>query len=94
MDSPNSGQVLQSPYVADGGWITMHMYHEPSINLTRYRVTLGKEDWDAVGTQIGASPNGGNISIANTFSGTYYVGISGDDDTNSMYASAFRYIAL
>ena len=45
----------------------MHMYHEPSINLTRYRVTLGKEDWDAVGTQIGASPNGGNISIANTF---------------------------
>ena len=87
-------KFYKSPYVADGGWITMHMYHEPSINLTRYRVTLGKEDWDAVGTQIGASPNGGNISIANTFSGTYYVGISGDDDTNSMYASAFRYIAL
>lgn len=94
MSAPNSGQVLQSPYVASGQYVTMHFYHEPSVNRTRYKVTLGANDWDAAGTQIGTSPYGGFIQISNSHSGTYYVGISGDDDANSMYANAFRYIAL
>ena len=92
MSTPNS--VLQPPHVSDGTWITMHFYHEPSLSRTRYKVTLGDKDWEAAGTQLGTSPNGGVLQVSNSFSGTYYVGISGDDDTNSMYANAFRYIAL
>ena len=43
----------------------MHMYH----NRYKSYPLQGKHsrNWGAVGTQIGASPNGGNISIANTF---------------------------
>ncbi len=92
MSTPNS--VLQPPYVSDGTWVTMHFYHEPSLSRTRYKVTVGDKDWEATGTQLGTSPNGGVLQIANSFSGTYYVGISGDDDSNSMYANAFRYKPL
>ena len=94
MSAPNSGQVLVSPYVSDGTWVTMHFYHEPSQSRSRYKVTIGDKDWEAAGTQLGSSPSGGVIQIANSYSGTYYVGVSGDDDSNSMYANAFRYIAL
>ena len=72
----------------------MHFYHEPSMSRSRYKVTVGERDWEATGTQLGASPNGGVLQIGNSFSGTYWVGISGDDDVNSMIANGFRYIAL
>ena len=94
MSSPNGGQVLKTPYLNDGDWVTMHLYHEPSLNRTRYKVTLGERDWEAAGAQLGTGPNGGFLSIANSFQGTYWVGISGDDDTNAMVANGFRYIAL
>ena len=94
MSVPNSGKVLQDPYLTSGTWVTMHFYHEPTQSRTRYKVTVGDKDWAAAGTQLGSHPNGGVIQISNSHSGTYYVGISGDDDSNSMYANAFRYIAL
>ena len=94
MDAPNNGDVLITPYVSDGTWVTMHFYHEPSMSRSRYKVTVGERDWEAAGTQLGTSPNGGVITVANSFQGTYWVGISGDDDTNSMVANGFRYIAL
>ena len=94
MTSPNGGSVLKTPYVNDGDWVTMHLYHEPSLNRTRYKVTAGERDWEAAGTQLGTAPNGGFLSIANSFQGTYWVGISGDDDSNAMVANGFRYIAL
>lgn len=91
---PSQGNVLTTPYVSDGTWVTMHFYHEPSMSRSRYKVTVGERDWEATGTQLGASPNGGVLQIGNSFSGTYWVGISGDDDVNSMIANGFRYIAL
>ena len=94
MSSPNSGDVLEPPYVANQGWVTMHLYHEPSQNRTRYKVTLGEKDWDASGTQIGNAPNSGVLEISDYFSGTYYVGISADDDDDECHMNAFRYVAL
>lgn len=94
MTNPGSGEVLVSPYVSDGGWVTMHMYHEPSLSRTRYEITLGSKDWDASGTRLGSSPNSGILSIADHYDGTYYVGISADDDDDGMYANGFRYIPL
>lgn len=94
MSGPNNGDVLMSNYVADGGWITMHLYHEPSQSRTRYKVTLGEKDWDASGTQIGNAPNGGVLQVSDSFSGTYYVGISADDDDDECHMNAFRYVAL
>ena len=94
MTSPNGGNVLITPYVADGGWVTMHLYHEPSQSRTRYKVTLGSNDWDASGTQIGDAPNSGVLQVSDSFSGTYYVGIGADDDDDECHMSAFRYVAL
>ena len=94
MDAPDNGQVLITPYVSNGTWITMHFYHEPSLSRVRYKLTVGERDWQAAGTQLGTSPNGGVIQVANSFDGTYWVGISGDDDSNAMVANGFRYIAL
>lgn len=94
MGAPNSGQVLTSPYVSNQGWVTMHMYHEPSLSRTRYEVTLGSKDWNATGTRIGSSPNSGILEISSFFYGDYYVGISADDDADGMYANGFRYIQL
>ena len=94
MTAPGGGSVLIAPYVSDGSWVTMHLYHEPSIGRTRYKVTVGERDWEAAGTQLGTAPNGGILTIANSFQGTYWVGISGDDDANAMVANGFRYIAL
>ena len=94
IDAPNNGDVLITPYVSDGTWVTMHFYHEPSMSRSRYKVTIGERDWQAAGTQLGTSPNGGVITVANSFQGTYWVGISGDDDSNAMVANGFRYIAL
>ena len=94
MVGPNGGEVLVSPYVSDEGWVTMHMYHEPSLSRTRYEVTLGSKDWDASGTRLGNSPNSGILSIGDHWDGNYYVGISADDDDDGMYANAFRYVAL
>ena len=94
INSPNSGDVLKSPYLSSGDWVTMHMYHEPTLSRTRYKVTLGSKDWGATGTQIGNSPNSGILEISESFSGTYWVGISGDDDSDSMYANGFKYSSL
>ena len=94
INSPNSGDVLEYPYVSSGEWVTMHFYHEPSLSRSRYKVTLGSKDWGATGTQIGNSPNSGILNIPESFSGTYWVGVSGDDDSDAMYANGFRYSPL
>lgn len=94
MSAPASGAVLTTPYVSDGTWVTMHLYHEPNQSRSRYKVTVGQNDWGAAGTLLGSSPNNGVLSVSESFSGTYYVGVSGDDDGNSMYANALRYVAL
>jgi len=101
MSQPNSGQVLQTPYVADGGFVTMHLRHLSSQSKTTYNVTLGSKDWTESGTAIGTQntntngqPNTGIIEVPNSFSGTYYVGIGADDDTNACIIDGFRYQKL
>lgn len=94
MQSPNSGSVLTDPYLSDGTWVTMHLYHEPSQSRTRYKITIGDKDWEASGTQLGSSPNSGVLELSVSFSGTYYIGIAADNDGASTYVNALRYIAL
>jgi len=94
MTDPSSGNVLDPPAVSDGDWVTMHLYHEPSLSRTRYEITVGSKDWGATGTRIGTAPNSGILELADSFSGTYWVGVSGDDDDDSMYANGLRYSQL
>lgn len=77
------GQVPQND------WITMHMKHEPSISTTSYSVTLGNKDWTQSGTRIQNWFN-----IGNTWSGTYYWGITCDNDSGDTYINGARYEKL
>ena len=77
------GQVPQND------WITMHMKHEPSIPTTSYSVTLGNKDWTQSGTRIQNW-----ISIGDTWSGTYYWGITCDNDSYDTYINGARYEKL
>ena len=101
MMAPNSGNVLQSPYVSDGAFVTMHFRHLPSQSKTTYKVTLGSKDWTESGTQIGTANDGnqgntGTLDISDSFSATqaFYVGIGADDDANACIINGFRYEAL
>ena len=77
------GQVPQND------WITMHMKHEPSTSNTSYSVTLGDKDWTQSGTRIQNW-----ISVGDTWSGTYYWGISCDNDSGNTYINGARYEKL
>ena len=101
ISAPNSGQVLMSPYLSDGDFVTMHFRHLPSQSKTTYRVTAGSKDWTESGTvfctaNTGNQPSGGTIEVNDYFSTTqaYYVGIGADDDQNECIINGFRYVKL
>ena len=77
------GQVPQND------WITMHMKHESSINTLSYSVTLGNKDWTQSGTRIQNW-----INISESWSGTYYWGITCDNDNGNTYINGARYEKL
>lgn len=84
-----SGNTSQSNALQlSGVWVTMHMYHEPSLGRTRYLITRAQNDWALGGTNIT------NITLNESFTGDYWVGLSSDDDSDNMYMSAFNVTAL
>lgn len=85
----SAGQILKPPTVPQNDWITMHMKHEPSISNTSYSVTLGNKDWNQSGTRILNW-----ITIGDTWSGTYYWGITCDFDNGDTYINGARYEQL
>ena len=100
MDGPNSGNVLQTPYVSDGDFVTMHFRHLPSQNKTTYKVTVGSKDWTESGTVLGSSNTGNapgiaTIETSDTFStNQFHVGIGADDDSDACIINGFRYVKL
>lgn len=82
--STSAGSFSSGELTLDGVWITMHMFHRPSINETRYQITQGIEDWAQTSPQIT------DLTLADSFAGDYYCGISSDDDSDQMVFSAFR----
>ncbi len=99
MTDPNSGNVLQSPYLSDGDFVTMHFRHLPSQSKTTYKVTVGSKDWTESGTQLGSNSNGnggtGTIDVSDHFStNTFHVGIGADDDSDACIINGFRYEKL
>ena len=100
MTSPNTGNVLQNPYVSSGDFVTMHLRHLPSQSKTTYKVTVGSKDWTESGTVLGTANDGnqsstGILDISDHFgSSSYYVGIGGDDDDDATIINGFRYLQL
>ena len=84
----SAGVYSSNELTFDGVWITMHLLHRPSINETRYQITQGIEDWAM------ASPLLKDLSLADSFDGEYYCGISSDDDADQMVFSALRVAPL
>ena len=70
-------------------WITMHMKHEPSASKTSYSVTLGNKDWTQSGTRIQNWFN-----VGNSWSGTYYWGITCDNDSGDTWINGARFEEL
>lgn len=100
MTSPNTGKVLESPYVSSGDFVTMHLRHLPSQSKTTYKVTVGSKDWTESGTVLGTA-NDGNQSSTGILekndhfgSSSYHVGIGADDDDDACIINGFRYEAL
>lgn len=91
--SANSGATIDSAE----SWYTYHMYHRPSVPSTTMIVTIGQNDWDASGTQQGATKV---LSEAVVGEGVdYWFGIGGDFDPTSVdqawaKANAARITAL
>ena len=67
----------------------MHLHHRPSLSQTTFNITTGADDWNQVGY-----PKGSSISVSNSFSGDYYLGISADDDPGSAHFSGLKATAL
>ena len=65
MTSPASGQVLKSPYLSDGDFVTMHFRHLPSQSKSSFKITAGSKDWTESGTVFGTA-NNGNSGTAST----------------------------
>lgn len=84
-----TSNLLQPPTVPQNDWITMHMKHEPSISTTSFSVTLGNRDWTESGTRIQNW-----ITCGDTWSGTYYWGITCDNDNGNTYINGARYEKL
>lgn len=80
----NSNTTSSTDLTGRNGFITMHMYHRPSTNSTQYIITLGQDDWDRNGSQIT------NITLGESFSSTYWIGIAGDSDDYVTRQSALR----
>ena len=43
MTGPSGGDVLQSPYLSSGDFVTMHLRHLPSQSKTTYKITIGSK---------------------------------------------------
>ena len=100
MNAPNSGNVLITPYVSSGDFVTMHLRHLPSQSKTTYKVTVGSKDWTESGSILGTANTGnqsntGILDISDHFStSSYHVGIGADDDSDACIINGFRYLQL
>jgi len=86
--SSNSSSGTLSP--SSDYFITMHLWHEPSLNRTRARVTVGLNDWTLSGTQIG-----NEMSISDNYGATpVYCGLSSDYDGASVGSTSTNFQTL
>ena len=83
----NSGGTL-GPY--SSYYITMHLWHEPSLFRSRARVTVGLNDWTVSGTQIGSE-----MQVSDSYGSTpVYCGLASDFDGATLGASSTNFQAM
>ena len=67
-------------------WYTMHFMVYTSTASTKLKITQGQSDWDASGTQVGATKSVSDRIVGNSTT-DYWFGIGADNDETS-YAKA------
>jgi hypothetical protein len=70
-------------------WYTMHVYHEPTLSRTRFSVTTGQNDWTQSGSVLCSQ-----ITLADYYSGSYYVGLASDADGYTIGADSTNFSGM
>lgn len=83
----NSGGTL-SP--SSSYYITMHLWHEPTLSRTRARVTVGLNDWTVSGAQIGSE-----MQVSDNYGSTpVYCGLASDFDSAAISGLSTNFQAI
>lgn len=76
LDSSSGGTLTPS----SSYFITMHLWHEPTLSRTRARVTVGLNDWTISGTPVGSE-----MQVSDNYGSTpVFCGLASDYDGASI----------